>query len=312
MKKVVVFGGGHGQAAILEGIKDLQDIHLSTIVTVADDGGSTGRLRMRYEIPAMGDIRNLLIALRGNDSLWSQLMSYRFEGGEEVDVEGHSLGNLLLTAMTKIHGSFDKGIEIISKELEVKGDVLPSSFEVVSLYALMDDDTVVKGEANIPSFNHRIQSVFYDHEVAANPKAIRAIREADLIIYGIGSIYTSILPVVILSEIQKALQESSALKVYFANCMTQNNETFNYDLADHVAALEKHGAKIDMVVKHNNIIPQEILERYHKENSIEVLYSRPIRQKVMACDLLDFSKQVVRHSPSKIKKVIAELIKEIS
>ena len=292
----------------MEGIKDLPDIHISAIVTVADDGGSTGRLRARYDIPAMGDIRNLLLALRGEDSLLAKLMDYRFAGEGEEDVEGHSLGNLILTAITQMHGSFAESIDVLEKALLVKGDIIPASLEAIRLYALMDDDTIVKGETNIPSYNHHIKKVFYDHEVGANPRAIEAIKKADLIIYGIGSIYTSILPVVILREIKEALRHSQALKVYFANCMTQSNETFDYDLADHVFALEKHGTPIDLVIQHADTIPKNILDRYAHENSTEVSYSRKIPQIVLHYDLLDFSSQLVRHDPKKIKRVVTELL----
>ena len=308
MKKVVVIGGGHGQSTILRGIKKIPDIEISAIVTVADDGGSTGRLRKHYQIPAMGDIRNVLSALCDEESLLEKLMSYRFEGDEEVDVEGHSLGNLILTAVTQMTGSFAEAIEMLTNELHVKGHILPSSLEIISLYALMDDDAIVKGEVNIPSFNHHIQSVFYDHDVAAYDKAVQAILNADMIIYGIGSVYTSILPNIIITGIRNALAQSKATKVYFANCMTQNNETFDYDLKDHIDALEKHGAPIDLVIRHKDVIPQEILDRYTAENSIEVKYKRKISQPVFAYELLDFSRQLVRHDPGKIEKVVVDLL----
>ena len=307
MKNVVVIGGGHGQSTILKGIKDLKDVNISTIVTVADDGGSTGRLRAMYDVPAMGDIRNVLVALSKSDNFLTSLMDFRFSGEEETDVVGHNLGNLILTALTQMRGSFVNAIEETSTLMEVKGEVVPSSLEVISLYAIMDDDTIVKGEANIPSFNHHIKKVFYDHEVKAYDKAIQRILEADLIIYGIGSVYTSILPNIIIPDIQKALKETRATKVYFANCMTQNNETFDYDLKDHIDALESHGAIIDLVVKHKEVIPFYILSRYLKQNSVEVL-DKGVDKKVLSYDLLDFSKGLVRHDSEKIKKVVEELL----
>ena len=298
MKNVVVIGGGHGQSAILKGIKDLEDVNISTIVTVADDGGSTGRLRAMYDVPAMGDIRNVLVALSKSDNFLTSLMDFRFSGKEETDVVGHNLGNLILTALTQMRGSFVDAIEETSALMEVKGEVVPSSLEVISLYVIMDDDTIVKGEANIPSFNHHIKKVFYDHEVKAYDKAVQRVLEADLIIYGIGSVYTSILPNIIIPDIQKALKETKATKVYFANCMTQNNETFDY---------ESHGAIIDLVVKHKEVIPFYILSRYLKQNSVEVL-DKGVDKKVLSYDLLDFSKGLVRHDSEKIKKVVEELL----
>ena len=311
MKNVVVIGVGHGQSTILRGIKDIKDINISAIVTVADDGGSTGRIRNLYKIPAMGDIRNVMIALSESENFMNDLMNYRFkdENNEEKDVLGHNLGNLILTALTDSTGSFTEAIRLISKVLNVKGDIIPSTLDITTLYARMDDDTIVKGEANIPSFNHHIHDIFYMDEIEANEEAVKAIKEADLIIYGIGSVYTSIIPNIIIKGINDALKESKALKVYFANCMTQNNETFGYDLKDHVDALIKHGAPIDLVVKHNEVIPFYIIKKYLAQNSIEVLDKGDVGIEVLERSLLDFSKELVRHDPSKIKVVVEELLK---
>lgn len=308
MKNIVAIGGGHGLSTILKGIKNIEDINISAIVTVADDGGSTGRLRKRYTIPAMGDVRNDMIALSNCDPLLHDLMNYRFEGEDNMDIAGHSLGNLILTAITNMTGSFDSAIKITSKLLDVKGRVIPSTLESVSLYAKMDDDTIVKGEASIPSFNHDIRQVFYDHDVKANSEAIEAILKADLIIYGIGSLYTSILPNVIIKGINEALKATKAKKVYFANCMTQNNETYDYDLKDHVDVLRKHDVPVDLVVKHIEKIPEDILDKYKAQNSIEVIDNKDADIIVIEKELLDFSKGLVRHDPNKIKEVIEELL----
>ena len=309
MKNVVAIGGGHGLSTILRSIKDIDDINISAIVTVADDGGSTGRLRKRYTIPAMGDIRNVMLALSDSNPLMHNLMNYRFEGEDNMDIAGHSLGNLILTALTNMTGSFDEAIKETSKVLDVKGKIIPSTLESVSLFARMDDDTIVRGEASIPSMNHQIYKVFYDHDVEATEEAINAIINADLIIYGIGSLYTSILPNTIISGIKDALQKSKAKKVYFANAMTQSNETYDYNLKDHVDALERHNVPVDIVVTHNNELPKEIVEKYRTQNSIEVINNHNVTQKVIEADLLDFSNNLVRHDSKKIRKVIEELIK---
>lgn len=308
MKNVVVIGGGHGQAKILAGIKNINDIHISAIVSVADDGGSTGRIRERYSIPAMGDIRNVLISLSGEKTLIGDLMNFRFEGEDEEDIVGHNLGNLILTAMTQMSGSFGEAIKELSKILKVKGSIIASSLEVLSLYALMDDETIVKGESNIPSLNHEISKVFYDHEVKANPIAVKAIKDADYIIYGIGSLYTSILPNTIIPGINKALNESKAKKIYFANCMTQSSETYNYNLKKHVDALRKHNVPIDLVLKHNNVIPLDIVQKYKNRNSIEVLNDEELDVKVIEKDLLDFSRKLVRHDSNKIAEALIEIM----
>ncbi len=310
MKNVVVIGGGHGQSTMLRGLKDLEGINLSTIVTVADDGGSTGRIREFYNIPAMGDIRNVLMALSDEDNLFSRLMNYRFAGSDEKDIMGHSLGNLILTATAEMTGSFRESIEILSRELNVKAKIIPSSLEVITLYAMMDDGTMVKGEANIPSYTHHISEIFYRRNIEADPEAVEAIMNADYIIYGIGSLYTSIMANTIILGIEKALNATKAKKIYFANCMTQPNETFEYDLKDHVEAFRKHKTPVDMVIKHSDVIPEHILQRYKDTNSIEVVYHNDLDIPVIERQLLDFSKDLVRHDPVLIRKAVEELIRE--
>ena len=201
-KNVVIIGGGHGQSAICRGIKNIENLKISAIVTVADDGGSTGRLRKRFHIPAMGDIRNVMIALAESESLMGNLMDYRFEDtdGDESDVGGHNLGNLILTALTQQCGSFMEAVQTIGKVLNVKGNIIPATTQVITLYAMMDDGVIVKGEANIPARHNRIRKVFYQEPVHAVPEAVAALKNADLIIYGIGSVYTSILPNIIIDE----------------------------------------------------------------------------------------------------------------
>ena len=308
MKDVVAIGGGHGLSAILKGIRDIENIHISAIVTVADDGGSTGRLRKRYTIPAMGDIRNVLLALSDSEPLLHELMNYRFEGEDNMDIAGHSLGNLMLTALTNMTGSFDEAIRIVSAMLQVKGNIIPSTLQNVELFALMDDDTIVKGEANIPSFIHNIEKVFYQNEVEANVEAIEAIHSADLIVYGIGSLYTSILPNTIIPGINRALGESAARKVYFANCMTQSNETYNYDLKAHLDAFRKHDTGVDLVIMHSDGIPEDIRKRYIRQNSIEVVDNGDAGVEVLKYPLLRFDNDLVRHDPAKIRMVLESLL----
>ena len=308
MKRVVVIGGGHGLSTILKGIRDIEDIDISAIVTVADDGGSTGRIRRRYTIPAMGDVRNVLLALSDSEPLLHELMNYRFEGEDNMDIAGHSLGNLILTALTNMTGSFHEAIRITSDMLKVRGNIVPSTLQNVTLFATMDDGTIVKGEASIPSYIHHIQKVFYQQEVIANEEAIEAINKADLIIYGIGSLYTSILPNTIIKGINEALHASKAEKIYFANCMTQSNETYNYDLRRHVEAFREHDTEVDTVIMHNDRIPEEILLRYAKEDSIEVVDHGDSGTKVLKYDLLTFDRDLVRHDPKKIAKALESIL----
>ncbi len=314
-KKVVVLGGGHGQSAILRGIKHIPDIDITAVVTVADDGGSTGRLRQFFNIPAMGDIRGVLIALAESETLLGTLMDYRFETSVDIDnpeqdVLGHNLGNLILVALTESCGNFVEGIEILSKVLNVKGNIVPSTSQVITLFAIMEDGTIVKGETNIPKIENRIRKVFYQEKVRASEKAVQAILDADLIIYGIGSVYTSILPNVIIPEIKDALKESKAKKIYMCNAMTQPGETTNYAMEDHVDALLDHGATIDEVVIASDKIPSKILKRYEEEGSVPVLKVRDVHSyEIMEAELLDFTKNLVRHDSMKIKQLVEELLK---
>lgn len=311
-KKVVVIGGGHGQSAILRGIKSIDEIELTAIVTVADDGGSTGRLRRHFHIPAMGDIRNVLISLAESETLLTTLMEYRFEGSEEEDVMGHNLGNLILTAMTQASGSFMESIETLSKVLNVKGRILPATSQVITLFARMQDGTIVRGESNIPKVSNRIKKVYYEEVVKATPASIEAISNADIIVYGIGSVYTSILPNLIIPEIQQAIERSSAKVIYFCNAMTQAGETDGYSLEDHVNAFYNHGARVDWVVYADNEIPSQAIEKYALEGATPVCIRESCHSyKIEKVNLLDFDDDLIRHNPQKIKQCFIELLKKV-
>lgn len=313
-KKVVVIGGGHGQSAICRGIKNIDDIDISAIVTVADDGGSTGRLRRKFHIPAMGDIRNVMIALAESETLMTDIMNYRFDDpeGTEEDISGHNLGNLILTALTQQTGSFMEAVQEIQKILNVKGKIIPATTQVITLLAEMQDGVIVRGEANIPTRANRIRRVFYDQKVKAEPDALKAIQHADLIIYGIGSVYTSILPNVIIPEMQQALVQSHAKKVYFCNAMTQPGETDGYSLEDHVSALLDHGAPVDAVITSTEVIPHEILKHYREEGSTPV-YIRDVSHEydIIRKPLLVFRNGLIRHDPVEIGLAVEQLIKEL-
>ncbi|MCH4207174.1 MAG: uridine diphosphate-N-acetylglucosamine-binding protein YvcK [Solobacterium sp.] len=312
-KRVVVIGGGHGQSTICRGIKNIPNIDITAIVTVADDGGSTGRLRREFNIPAMGDIRNVMVALAESESTLSRLMNYRFEDPEGTctDVQGHNLGNLILTALTQQCGSFLEAVQTIGQVLNVKGTIIPATTQVISLFALMEDGVIVKGEANIPNISNHISKVFYDEPVHATPEAVDAILHADLIIYGIGSVYTSILPNVIIPEIQDALEHTRARRVYFCNAMTQPGETDGYGLEEHVQALLDHGAAVDAAVVASDRIDPKIIRRYKKEGSTHVnVHDSKHAYKVVKRSLLSFEDGLVRHDPKKIQRTVMYLLEQ--
>lgn len=312
-KKVVVIGGGHGQSTILRGLKTIPDLDLTAIVTVADDGGSTGRLRRQFHIPAMGDIRNVLLALAESESLLNDLMEYRFEETEEDnEIGGHNLGNLILTAMTQRCGSFMESIATLSKVLRVKGDIIPSTSQVITLFARMEDGTIVRGESNIPNMSNHIREVFYEEKVHATQEAIEAILNADLIIFGIGSVYTSILPNTIIPEIKQALNETEAVKCYICNAMSQPGETDGYTMEDHVQAIRDHGSDVDIVLFAKDSIPPHVLKRYAEEGSCPVeIKEKSHDYEIMKTNLLEFNANLIRHNSLKIKEAIEEILKRM-
>ena len=310
-KNVVVIGGGHGQSAICRGIKNIEGLHITAIVTVADDGGSTGRLRRKFHIPAMGDIRAVMIALSESETLMSELMNYRFADpdGTEEDIGGHNLGNLILTALTQETGSFLEAIQTVGKVLRVKGQIVPATTQVITLLARMEDGVIVRGEANIPDRNHHISEVFYEEPVHADPDAVQAILEADLIIYGVGSLYTSILPNIIIPEIRDALRESKAERVYLCNAMTQPGETDGFSVEDHVQALKQHGTPVDAVVVPADALPDEILQRYYAESSTPVTVTEMDHDyEIIRLPLLSFENQLIRHDSVRIKEAVEYLL----
>lgn len=315
-KKVVVIGGGTGQSIILRGLKRIRDIDLSTIVTVADDGGSTGRLRRAYQIPGMGDIRNVMLALAEKETLLNELMSYRFESDEadsKSELAGHNLGNIILTALTAKSGSFMEAIYLMSQVLKVKGDIIPSTSQIVTLYAHMDDGTIVKGESNIPKSKNKIRDVFYDEPVEATKQAIKAIETADLIVFGIGSLYTSICANLIIPDISKALVHSTAKKVYLCNAMTQKGETDGYSMEDHISTLENHAQiKVDEVIVYKDVIPTELLEKYAAQDAHPVVIKEKTHAyKVLKRKLLSYDQGLIRHDSKLIQKVINDILKEL-
>lgn len=312
MRNITVIGGGTGLSVILRGLKQIEDVHISAIVTVADDGGSTGRLRRQFHIPAMGDIRNVMVALAEEETLFSHLMNYRFDG-EDCDIGGHNLGNLILTALSEENGNFMDAIATISKVLNVKGDIIPATTQVITLFAKMIDGTIVRGESNIPNFDNRIQKVYYEEEVIATPQAIQALADADLIVIGIGSLYTSVIPNLIIEGITDAIRSSKAKCVYFCNAMTQPGETDNYSLEDHVEAIEAHSYKgiIQTVFAYEDDISEEILSRYNLEGSTPVLMRENEHEyDVIEEELLNFNGKLIRHDPDKIRDLLTKYLKK--
>ena len=251
--KTVVIGGGTGLSTLLRGIKE-HTSNITAVVTVADDGGSSGRLRAELGIPAVGDIRNCIAALADSEPLMAELLQYRFPGEAEASLGGHTVGNLLLAAMASVQGDdFEEGVRQMNRVLAVRGQVVPATGTAVTLHARLVGGVEVTGQSEIAR-SSRIDRVWLTPDnVAASDDARRAIVEADLIVIGPGSLYTSIMPSLLLPELLAAVRSSSAVKLYICNVATQKGETQGYDLADHLTALEDHtGAGwIDAVLANN-------------------------------------------------------------
>lgn len=253
--RIVAIGGGTGLSTLLRGLKG-HTSNLTAIVTVADDGGSTGRLRQEFGVVAPGDLRQCIAALAEAEPLMSRLFQYRFTEG--TGLEGHSFGNLFIVAMAEVTGNFETAIHEASRVLNVRGSILPSTLEDVTLSARTHEDEMVHGEHNITEHGARIRDLYLNPaNAAAHPDAVKAILDADLVVIGPGSLYTSVLPNLLVGGIQKALFQTSATKVFICNVATQHGETDNFSVADHIETLERHTGKgiLNVVLANNNIAP---------------------------------------------------------
>lgn len=251
--RIVAVGGGTGLSTLLRGLKT-HTSNLTAIVTVADDGGSTGVLRQEFGVVAPGDLRQCIAALAEAEPLMSRLFQYRFTEG--TGLEGHSFGNLFIVAMAEVTGNFETAIHEASRVLNVRGSILPSTLEDVTLSARTHEDEIVHGEHNITEHGARIRDLYLNPAGAeAHPDAVRAILDADLVVIGPGSLYTSVMPNLLVEGIQKALMQTSAMKLFVCNVATQHGETDNFSVADHIETLERHTGKgiVNAVLANNNI-----------------------------------------------------------
>lgn len=310
--RIVIIGGGTGLPVLLRGLKQYP-VDITAIVTVADDGGSSGRLRDDLDIPPPGDIRNVLAALSDVEPLVEEMFQHRFTTSNELS--GHSLGNLILAAMTSITGNFVHAIQEMSKVLNVNGKVLPAANQSVVLHAEMEDGTVVSGESKIPYSGKKIKKVFLTPGlIRPLPETIQAIRQADLIIIGPGSLYTSVLPNLLVPRLGEEVSRSQAKKVYICNLMTQAGETHGYTASDHVQALYDHmsGAFIDTILVNDKEIPEDIQLRYNEELADPVKYDLPrifeLGLEVVHADIAIQENGALRHDPKKVAKILYNLL----
>ena len=316
-KKIVTIGGGTGNSILLRGVKNFTS-NITTIVTVADDGGGSGVLREDLGMLPPGDIRNCLVALANTEPIMEKLINYRFSNGQ---LKGQSLGNLLIAAMNDICGDFNEAIKEISNVLAITGKVLPMTLDNVKLFAELEDGSTIEGESNITFLNRKnggkIKRVFTSPKLLLPLKeSIDSIMDADIVLLGPGSLYTSIIPNLLVTDISKALKETKAEVVYILNIMTQPGETNGYNVTDHVVAIIDHVNSniIDKIVVNSKEVDKYAKYRYKSiENSTPIYITEEDREnmeklgiEIIEADICDISYDYIVHDSNKLMKTILE------
>lgn len=306
--KVVVIGGGSGTFPVLKALRML-NVSATAIVTVADSGGSTGALRDEMHIPATGDIRRCLIAL-SDSPVFDKIMHYRFQGKGSLD--GHSMGNLILASLTDTEGDFAEAVYRLSQLMATRGRVIPFTIENVSLCARYEDGSTVSGEAVIPKAEKRIDRVFFNPPYAKPyVRVLESLSDADMIIIGPGSLYTSLMPALLLSPIVDIILNTTATKVFISNIMTQHGETDGFSVNDHIEAIRKHTGMdfFDKIIISNSDIPHNVIERYRKLHSTRVHVDVDIdRERLITADLTEVHEGTLRHNETALARVMKTLI----
>ncbi len=309
--KIVAIGGGSGLSVLLHGLKELTS-NITAVVTVADDGGSSGRLRSQFNMPPPGDIRNCLVALADAEPLMSDLFQFRFQ--ESGELEGHNFGNLFILAMLKVTGDFEKAIRESSKILAIRGRVVPATLKKISLVAQHKDGSRTEGESNITKVKSPIERVYLRPDgCGATQDALTAIAEADAIVIGPGSLYTSVLPNLLIEDLADAIAISTAPKIYICNVMTQPHETDNFTAFDHVNVIIEHTRPdiLSHVLVNSGDISESVLKKYAKEEAFPV-DGNAARMRMLGYQVIEqniaTSGDVIRHNPRRVTKIISEII----
>lgn len=308
-KKVVILGGGTGISYLLRGLKDFP-LDITAVITVSDNGRSTGKLREEFNIPAIGDIRKVITSLSQIDDPIKQMMSYRFKTSSDLD--GHAVGNLILTSMLDITGSLKESIASLSKLLDVKHQVLPISEDpTLTLMAKDCDDNIIEGEEQITKSHKKIDKIYYKKEPKVLEEVIKAIESSDLIIFSMGSLYTSILPNIICKQVKKALKKTSSPIMYLCNAVTQPGETDNFTVSDHIKLINKYldTKKVDVVVASNSRIQKEIAKKYETEEQkdlVKIDYEnmKELDVELIEDDLVIVEDNTLRHNSLKLSSLI--------
>lgn len=306
---IVAIGGGTGLSTLLRGLKKFTP-HLTAIVAVTDDGGSSGTLRRELGVLPPGDIRSCLVALSEKENLMAQLFEYRFP--EVGSLSGHSFGNLFLTAMSALSGGFDTGIARAGEVLAIRGRVLPVTLRSVTLEAVLADGMVVQGETNIAKSRENIRRLsICPYPPPAGPNVVDAIADADAIVIGPGSLYTSVIANLLVDGLPAALRKSKAPKIYICNIMTQPGETSKYTLSDHIGTIDKHAGSglLDYVIVNNGAVPAALLKRYAGKRSYPVKIDRlkPSGPQIVKADLVSHT-EYARHDHEKLAAITYQII----
>ncbi len=308
-KRVTIFGGGTGMSYLLRGLKDFP-IDITAVITVSDNGRSTGKLRKEFHTPAVGDIRKVITNLSGMDPMIKEMLEYRFQTSSDLD--GHSLGNLILTALLNITGSLEESIKELSKLLDVKHTVLPISEDSsLTLMGKTIDGEIIEGEEQITKSHKKFERIYYKEEPNIKEELIEKIENSDLIIFSMGSLYTSILPNIICKKVKEALDKSKAPIMYLCNAMTQPGETDNFSVSDHVKLLNQYlnKRKIDVVIASNSHIDKEVAKKYEiEEQKDPVIIDRENLKKLnielIDGDFLTLIDGTIRHNSLKLSSAI--------
>jgi uncharacterized cofD-like protein len=310
--RIVAIGGGTGLSALLSGLKHFApDVDITAIVTVTDDGGSSGRLRREFDVLPPGDIRNCMVALSEDEALLSKLFQYRFQGGRGL--KGHSFGNLFLTALTHITGEFTEAVRQSSKALAIMGRIYPSTSSNVGLQAELVDGSIVRGETRISRSRRRIHRIqLSPRRCKPLPETLEAIAEADLITLGPGSLFTSVIPNLLVSGVSKAIRDSPAIKAYFVNLMWQPGETIEFRASDHIRAIRNHagGRLLDYAVINTSAVSPAMRRRYALEdvnpveNDVDKILGMGLE--IVSAKLLRKGTKV-RHDPAAAAEVAMDL-----
>lgn len=308
-KKVVVMGGGTGISYLLRGLKDFP-VDITAVITVSDNGRSTGKLRKEFHTPAVGDIRKVITNLSQIDEPIKEMMSYRFKTSSDLD--GHAVGNLIMTAMLDITGSLKDSIASLSKLLDVKHTVLPISEDSnLTLMGLDLEGNIIEGEAEITEAHRQFERIFYKNEPKVLPEVLNALKEADLIIFSMGSLYTSILPNIICKEVKDVLNQAKAPIMYLCNIVTQPGETDNFTVSDHVKLLNRYmdEKKVDVVIANNTKISKSMAKKYETEEQkgpvlIDYEELEKIGVELIEDDLVAIDDNTLKHNSLKLSSLI--------